>query len=327
MRIAVTTTKLHQDALAMLRASGAELRILPQEETAEATEAALRAFDPHGLISRSVRLTGAAIEAAASLRVIAKTGVGVDNIDLEAATRRGIPVLSNTGANARSVAEHALGLMLALARNTHRHDAAMRAGRWSRSDFPAFELRGRHLGLVGFGHSAQHLAAMATALGMTVSTYAPRFRHGAPTLPVEGATSFADLLRRADIVSLHCPLTDQTRGMMDKAAFATMPRGGWLVNVSRGAVVDEAALLDALGSGQLGRAALDVHASEPMPQTHPLFAMDTVVLTPHVAGATRESMARAHVAAASNLLAMLEGRVPKGATVVNPTYTEAALER
>jgi D-3-phosphoglycerate dehydrogenase len=316
-RIVITTTRFEAAAGAMLAAAGARLRTIDQQVSPEAVAALLRECDPHAVISRSVALTAAAIAAAPSLRVIAKTGVGVDNIDIAAATTRGIPVLSNVGGNAVSVAEHALALMLALARNIPRHDAAMRAGRWSRFHVQGQELRGKRLGLVGFGNSARHLAGIATAIGMAVRVYAPRYRQGGPPPGMRLAESLMALLAEADIVSLHCPLTDETRGMIDGAALAAMPRGAWIINVARGAVIVEDALVAALRSQHLGGAGLDVHVQEPMPPTHALFAMDNVVLTPHVAGSTVQATGRAHVQVARNVLACLQGLPVDPGMVVN----------
>jgi D-3-phosphoglycerate dehydrogenase / 2-oxoglutarate reductase len=322
MRVVVTTNRFDPAAQTLLAEEGVEIRTIGQQASSEAVVSLLAGFDPHGLISRGVVLTEAVIAAAPSLRVIAKTGVGVDNIDVDAATRRGIPVLSNVGVNAESVAEHALALTFALARNIARHDALMRAGIWSRFHFRAYELRGKQLGLIGFGHSAQRLAEMAEGLGMAVCVHAPRYRQGAPSGNVRAMSSLAALLERSDIVSLHCPLTDETRGMIDGSAISGMRKGAWLINVSRGAVVDEGALLDGLRSGQLGGAALDVHAHEPMPAEHPLFALNNVVLTPHVAGSTIQSTVRAHVTVARNVLAVLNGKPFDTRTIVNPGAVE-----
>lgn len=327
MRILVTTKNFHASGHQVLAEHGAEVRIMDQFESTEALEKVSAEFDPHGIISRTIPLTARAIDAAPSLRVIAKTGVGYDNIDLAAATRRRIPVLISFQANAASVAEHALGLMFALARNIARHDASIRAGEWSRFFFKAHELNGKRLGLVGFGQSAQHLMRMALGIGMEVSVFAPRYRYEKPPPNVAVATSLHGLLADSDIVSLHCPLTADTRGMIDAAAVAAMRRGAWLVNTARGPIVDEAALIEGLRTGQIGSAALDTYTIEPIARDHPLCAMGNVVLTPHVAGTTLQAAARAHPVAANNIFDVLEGRPLNMRAVVNPEVLPSAPDR
>jgi D-3-phosphoglycerate dehydrogenase len=280
-------------------------------------------FNPDAALSRLFPLRAGAIDAAPALRIIAKHGTGVDNVDLEAASRRNIPVMFSLGANSRSVAEHAFGLMFALARNTAYHDRHLRAGQWTRFMRPAHELFGKRLGIVGFGTSGRYLAEMAHGVGMQVSSYSPRYRYGAVPDWVRQAPGLHDLLAQSDIVSLNCTLNAQTRGLMNAAAFAAMPRGTWLINVARGAVVDEPAMLDALGSGQLGGAALDCHASEPIAPDHPILAMDNVVLTPHVAGSTLQSARRTGNTAVDNIFKFFDGEPLDPRMVANPAVLTA----
>lgn len=324
MRIVVTTTKLHPAGLDVLRAGGAELRFMDQGESAEALAALFAAFDPHGVISRTIPIGDATMAAAPSLRAIAKTGVGFDNVDVAAATRRGIPVMFSFGANARSVAEHALALMFALARNVARHDALIRAGHWSRFDFPAHELGGKRLGIVGYGQSGQHLTRLARGLDMEVTVFAPRFRYERPPEGAAIAPALADLLAAVDIVSLHCPLTPETHHMIDAAALALMRPGAWVVNTARGPVVDQAALVAALRSGHIGGAALDTYEVEPIDAANPLLGLPNTVLTPHAAGTTLQSAARTHPTAARNLLNALAGKLPDPRALANPEVAAAA---
>jgi D-3-phosphoglycerate dehydrogenase / 2-oxoglutarate reductase len=193
----------------------------------------------------------------------------------------------------------------------------MRAGEWSRFHFKAHELRGKKLGLVGFGGSAQILASLVRPLEMPVGVYSPRYRGGDENAGIEACSSLDELLPRVDILSLHCPLNVETRKMINASSIARMRKGAWIINTSRGGLIDEAAMIDALRSGQLGGAALDVHESEPMPQIHPLFAMKNVVLTPHVSGASIQSTARAHAQAARNVLAALDGKDIDPRMIVN----------
>ena len=317
MRVVITTKKFHESGHKVFEQRNAEVRILDQFESPEALEDLFGEFNPDGMISSIVTVTARAIEAAPALRVIAKTGVGVDNIDVAAATRRRIPVMISFGANALSVAEHALGLMFALARNTVRHDAQLRAGVWSPFAFKAHELRGKRLGLVGFGQSAQHLTRLAEAIGMIVSVFAPRFRFEVPPATVKIAASLSDLLASTDIVSLHCPLNAETKGMIDAAAIATMTPGAWIVNTARGAIIDERALVEGLRSGHLGGAALDAFAAEPLGRDNPILTFENVVLTSHIAGGTVQAANRAHPMAANNVLDVLEGRTINLRAVMN----------
>lgn len=238
----------------------------------------------------------ALLERATRLRALGRAGVGLDNIDVDAATRRGIAVLNAPGSNAVSVAELAFGLLLALVRRLPEAIASMRAGHWDRSRLGGTELRGRTMGIVGLGRIGSEMARRAHAFGMPVVAYDPyvadaRFAE----LGVERVPSLAALLERADVVTLHVPLTAETRGMIGAAELARMRPSAVLLNLARGEVVDEAALLDALKRGRLAGAALDVFAQEPLPPDHPLRRAPNVVLTPHLGASTAEAQRRVAV--------------------------------
>ena len=249
-------------------------------------------------------VTAEAIAAAPKLRLIQKLGTGVNTIALEAAQARGVAVCNMPGANSRAVAEMALALMFAVLRRTVSLDAEVRAGRWQPD--PALldncgEIAGRTVGLVGFGQSASRLAVILEAMGATV-VYTARSRHeeaGFEYLPLP------DLLARADIVSLHVPLDAQTRNLVDPFA---MKRGAVLINVARGGLVDEARLAEALDSGHLRGAGLDVFAEEPAGPQHPLLALRNVVVSPHVAWLTPETLARSLAIAADNIARLSAGQ-------------------
>lgn len=318
LRILVTTKHLHPDAHQLFAAAGATVRVIDQYEPAEALERAMAEWNPHGVIARTIAVTARAIAAAPALRVIAKTGSGFDNIDLATATHLGIPVVYSYGANSPAVAEMALGMMFALARNLARHDRRIRAGEWSRFAFAAYELRNQTLGIVGYGQSGQHLARIAQGIGMHVAVWAPRYRYEQPPESVRVAASLHELLGSVDIVSLHCPLNASSHGLIDRAAIAALRPGAWLINIARGPVIDEPALLEGLASGQIGAAGLDSHVTEPLPADHPLLGFDNVVLTPHVGGSTLQSTARMHPLAARNVLAVLTGGKVDPRGVANP---------
>ncbi len=272
--------------------------------------------DADAVIVRLFPIGAAEIESAPRLRVIAKHGAGVDNIDCDAASRRGIPVLYAAGANSNAVAEHALGMMLALLRRFEAASATVRAGRpWRREDFLGTELSGRTLGIVGLGRIGTLLAKKAAVgLDMNVIAHDPYVDRGDRPFPVTFRDTLGDLLASANIVSLHVPLTDETRGMVDAAALARMRPGSYLVNTSRGAVVDGKALAAALGDGRLAGAALDVFEQEPLPPDHPLATAPNTLFTPHVAGSTREAMDAVSRRIARAILAALDGRPPPGDT-------------
>ena len=245
----------------------------------------------HGLVVRSATKVGKELLAEApGLRVIGRAGVGVDNIDLTAATERGVAVLNAPAGNTVSAAELTLALMLAAVRRVPEADASMRVGAWDRSRFKGIELRGRTLGLVGAGRIGGEVAKRCRAFGMRVVAFDPYLTaERAEDLHVERVDDLEAVLERADVVSLHVPLTDATRGMIDAAALARMKEGAFLVNVARGGVVDEPALADALQAGKLAGAALDVFANEPLEEDSPLRSAPNLVLTPHLGASTSEA--------------------------------------
>src|SRR4029077_12548775 len=216
--------------------------------------------------------------------VVGRAGVGVDNIDVEAATHRGVLVMNTPGGNAVSVAEHTLALMLALARSVPQANAAIQAGRWEKSS-SGTELRGKTIGLVGLGRVGTEVARRARGLEMKVLAHDPYVTPAAAReVEVELAT-LDELLKRADVISLHTSLSAATEKMFGAAAFAKMKRGARLVNCARGELIDEAALAEALKSGQLAAAAVDTFAEEP-PKNSPLIGLANLIATPHIAGST-----------------------------------------
>ena len=243
-----------------------------------------------GLIVRSAtKVRGDLLASAPALRVIGRAGVGVDNIDLDAATERGIAVLNAPAGNTVSAAELTMALILSMVRRLAEADASVRSGEWFRSRFRGAELRGRTLGLVGAGRIGVVVAERCRAFGMHIIAYDPYLTDArAAEIQVERAELEA-VLGGADVVSLHVPLTDSTRGMIGAEALRRMKSGAFLVNVARGGVVDEAALAQALHDGRLAGAALDVYAIEPLEGDSPLREAPNVVLTPHLGGSTTEA--------------------------------------
>jgi len=262
--------------------------------------------DFEALVVRSAtKVTADVIARGDKLRVIGRAGVGVDNVDVEAATRRGIVVANAPESNVVSAAEHTVGLLVALARNIPQAHGALVDGRWERSKWGGVELADKTLGVLGFGRIGRQVARRALGLQMRVVAYDPfvaaeRFRE----LGVEQA-SFDDVLARADFLTLHLPLNDDTRGSLDASAFAKMRHGARVINAARGELVDEAALVEALESGQVAGAAIDVFVQEPY--SGPLLQAPNVVLTPHLAASTDEAQDRAGVIVAEQVAAALDG--------------------
>jgi D-3-phosphoglycerate dehydrogenase / 2-oxoglutarate reductase len=247
----------------------------------------------HALIVRSeTRVTSSLMARAPKLRVVARAGTGVDTIDVPAATRRGIAVMNTPGANTVSAGEHALGLLLALVRRIPDAAAAMKAGQWDRKRFEGTELRGKTIGVIGLGRIGAHVAQLARAFGMQVVGHDPY-------LPPERAAelhvrllSIDQLLRTADVVTLHVALTDQTHHLIDADRLKVMKPTAVLINTARGELVDEAALSEAIKEKRLGGAAIDVFATEPLPADSALRSLDRVILTPHLAASTAEAQER-----------------------------------
>ncbi len=275
-------------------------------------EAALEEIDRYdAVIVRTAALDADVIERAERLRVIAKHGSGLDNVDVAAASRRGIVVCNTPGANAQSVAEHAIALLFGVRRHLHTADEHVRSGGWERSEFTGHELAGDALGLLGFGAIAERTAALARGIGMAVLAFDPyldddRFPEG-----VERVETVSNLFDRSDAVSVHVPLTDGTRGSVSTDELAALGENGVLINTARGAIVEETALVEAIEDGTLAGAGLDTFASEPPGEDHPLYDRDEVLLTPHVGGVTEQALVRMSRRAAANVRTVYEGGLPE----------------
>ncbi len=259
------------------------------------------------IVRSATRLDAEVIEAATRLRVIGRAGVGVDNIDLQAASRQGVVVVNAPTSTVVSAAEHTVGLIFALMRNIPRADASMRRGEWDRKSFLGAELAGSRIAILGFGRIGQIVGERARSLGMQVTAYDPfvssaRFEDAG----VERAQAIPDAVAEADIVTLHLPLTDDTREVIDADLLAALQPGTRIINAARGPLVDLDAVHAALETGQLGGFACDVYPVEP-PPSHPLFQHERVVLTPHIAASTREAQDRAGIDVAHQVAAALAG--------------------
>lgn len=306
MRIVVTE---FMDADAVARLAAAHDTHYAQDLVDRPAELAVAAADADALIVRNrTQVRGALLDACRRLRVVGRLGVGLDNIDVPACAARGIEVVPATGANALAVAEYVIATAMALLRGAYASSADVADGRWPRAALSAGrEIAGKTLGLVGFGDIGRTTARLATALGMRI------VGHDTVLPPADAAWREAraeplaldELVARADVVSLHVPLTAATRGLIGASRIAAMRPGAVLVNTSRGGIVDETALAAALRSGHLGGAALDVFEHEPLPAGSPLAGAPRLLLTPHIAGLTLESNMRVSTMIADRVLAFL----------------------
>jgi D-3-phosphoglycerate dehydrogenase / 2-oxoglutarate reductase len=258
---------------------------------------------PVAIIVRYGKINARIMDAAENLQVISKHGSGIDVIDQAAAAERGIAVRAAVGANAAAVSEHAWALILACAKSVPALDARMRAGHWDKSTHKSVELDGRTLGLVGLGAIGRRVAAAGIAFGMNVIAFDPYAKdapHGVTLVSLDA------LYAQSDVVSLHCPLTAENRQMLNRDTLAQFRRGAILVNTARGGLIDEAALADALASGQLRAAGLDSFDIEPMTVPHPFQQIPNAILTPHIGGVSDAAYVNMGRGAAANVLAVLE---------------------
>lgn len=278
-------------------------------------ELAKIAGDADGMIVRSaVQVTAKVLANPGKLKVVARAGVGVDNIDLDAATDKGILVMNSADASTISTAEHAFALLISLARQIGPAYKTMSEGGWDRSKFMGRQLSGKTLGVVGFGRIGRTVAERALAFGMNVVAYDPVFNQ--PTAldgKVRVFQQFKDILPHADMLTFHVPLTDQTRGMLGAETFPLCKKGVMVVNASRGGVVDEDSLIAAIDAGQCGGAALDVYTTEPPAKDSPLRKHPKILLTPHLGASTKEAQKAVAVAAAEQLMTFLRGQGIVGA--------------
>ncbi len=282
----------------------------------------LRDKKTDGLLVRMGKITREVIQASPNLRVIAKHGTGVDNIDVGAATELRIPVLVTPFANYESVAEHVLGLMLALAKDIPRLDGRIREGHWDKPHYRGVELYQKTLGLIGFGRIGRRVKELVAPFHMKVLIYDPFLESDHTPSEVKRVGKLEELLKSADIISLHCPLTNETRNSIGWNEFKMMKKTAWLINTARGEVVNEEALIDALKQGEIVAAGIDTFTREPPEDIQALCNAGKTVLTPHIAGITEESFERLGIEAVENILTVLEGKMPTRECVVNEEVLE-----
>lgn len=315
--ILLTGPQLTPEAMAYAASHG--VRVVPTVPYTPADEltAIIAAEQPDAIIVRQGNLTRAMIDASRNLRIIAKHGVGYDTIDIAAAAERSIPVTIALGANAQSVAEHAFALMFSVARQTALLDARMRQGHWDKATSVGIELSGKTLGLVGLGSIGRILMELVAPLRMTVKVYDPYLK-ALPDLPnVHQEHDFDALVAQSDIISLHCPLTDQNRNLFSQAQFDRMRPDSILINTARGELIDTDALVQALSTRKIAGAGLDTFNPEPPPADSPLWSLPTLVATPHVGANTAQARDRVGLLAVQQIVDFCNGIAPDPRAVVN----------
>lgn len=303
------------------------LRVITMAPYAAPDETATRiaAEQVDAIIVRMGKLTEAAIAASSRLKVIVKHGVGVDGIDVGAATRRGIPVLIAAGANAQSVAEHALALMFSVSRSVPYLDSRIRHGYWDKAASTGTELFGRTLGIIGLGTIGCILLSLVQPLQMQLLGFDPQIPPSTK-LDIPGLTRVDDLetlLRQSDYVSLHCPLTPTTRGMIGASQLALMKRDAILINTARGELIDMTALTVALSERTIGGAGLDTLSPEPPPAESAMWSLDNLVVTPHIGANTHAAAARVGIMAMQHVIDVLDGKPIEPRFTINPSVRDA----
>ena len=299
--ILVTAHDLAPQALALL--GDYEIVFAGKTPSEDDVVALCRQHDPVAIIVRYSKVGAAAMDAAPNLKVISKHGSGTDTIDKVAAKARGIEVVAAVGANAAAVAEQAMALLLAAAKSVVALNERMHAGHWDKATHKSIELEGRNIGVIGLGAIGLRFAHMADAMGMRVLGFDPY----AKDLPAYvQRVDLETLWREADAISLHCPLTSDNANMLNARTLQACKPGVLIVNTARGGLIDEAALLEGVRSGQVGHAALDSFAVEPMTSPHPFQGQAGFTLSPHVGGVTADAYVKMGVAAAGNAIAVLQ---------------------
>ncbi len=317
--VLVTAVTLAPEAVTLLEQAGLTPVFTDAYPDEAALLAAIRQHRPVALLHRQGFINSAVLDAAApALRVLARHGAGIDGIDVDAARQRNLTVIRAAGANAPAVAEHSMALLLALLKDLPSIAAGMRDGRWEKTSRVTRDIDGLTLGIVGYGAIGSRVARLATAFGARILAYDPYLPGDTLPGPGERCAELAAMLPRCEALSLHCPLNQETRGMIDAAALAALPPGAVVVNAARGGIVDEAALLAALASGRIAAAGIDVFETEPLPAESGLRSHPRVIATPHVAASSRLGGIAMATGAAEGIVAALAGRPPAlpGAVVV-----------
>jgi D-3-phosphoglycerate dehydrogenase len=317
-KILITAPTLADKAMTLLHSLGATVFTVSDGSQDRVIYEIAKREQVDAIIVRIGEIDAKVIDASENLRVLSKNGIGVDNVDLGHATQKGIPVVNGRDSNSQSVAEHALGMIIAQLKDFRRLDASVRAGNWEKASYYGTELAGKHVGLIGFGGNGRALARLLIPFGVRISAYDPYLDDTGFFDGVDRAGNVDDFLPDIDVLSIHCPRTAETNGMIDNARFRKMKPTAHLINCARGGIVDEDALVKALEDGEIAGAAVDVFDIEAPPTDHPLWQFSNVILSPHIAGVTHESFERMGVMAVKNAYKILDGEPIDPRCVVNP---------
>lgn len=320
--VLITTAFLHpgDEIDRLLQAEGLSTRHEPDLAALPAPERRELLSGVRAIIAGTMPLTAEDLGSADRLKIVVRTGVGYDSVDVATASGRGVPVCITAGANRNAVAEHVFALMLALARRVPENIGNLAAGTWQQ--LTGRELRGATLGILGLGSIGKAVAGVAAGFGMDVIAYDPYFDEAFAAAHGVRRGELDEVLAEADFVTLHLFLDETTRNLIDAERLRTMKSDAVLINTARGGIVDEDALVEGVRSGEIGGAALDVFATEPLPQDSPLLHTPGILATTHVGGATREARGESGRMAAENVIEVLRGGAPQ--YVVNPDYAEVS---
>lgn len=304
--VIMTSPQLALPAVELLERAGCAIHYMAPFPSADAVTELTRAIQADAILTRQGPVNAAAMAASARLKVVARHGVGIDDVDLVAASERGIVVARAPGSNTQAVAEHTLAMILALSKDLHTLSASLAVGGWRGGATKVRDIAGMRLGILGYGAIGQVVARLALAFGMQVRVFGGSGDiAGQPG--VIRMESLDALLAASDALTVHCPLTPQTLDLIDAAALARLPKGAIVVNTARGGIVNEAALVAAIDSGHIAGAALDVFAQEPPANDHPLRHHPKIICTPHVSGVTDGALINMGVMAAECIAAVLTG--------------------
>ncbi|MEJ7747081.1 MAG: phosphoglycerate dehydrogenase [Luteimonas sp.] len=316
---------IHQDGLDLFQEAGWEVEVSDPIKDPAALAKALDGVDVL-LVRSSTLVTADAIKDARQLKVVGRAGAGVDTIDVDAATERGIAVMNAPDGNTLAAAEHAISLLFALARHIPRADAGMKAGEWPKAGLTGFELEGKKLGVIGLGRIGSTVARKAQGIGMDVAAFDPFLPASAAGKGSVPLKSLDDLLAKADIVTLHIPRTKETTNLLSEEKMRLMKKGAYVINAARGGLVDEDALLRLLDEGHLAGAALDTFVTEPLQSDSPLRAHPKLILTPHLGASTSEAQQAVSTILARQIIDFINTGAVAGCVNLPPLTAEAARE-
>ncbi|WLS11110.1 hydroxyacid dehydrogenase (plasmid) [Shinella sumterensis] len=322
-RILVSHNKIAEKAIRLLNQHDIDVFFSPPYDPSDVVAKRAAELEIDGLMVRQGRINAEVIAASPKLKVIAKHGVGVDNVDIAAAAKLGIPVLRAMGSNSRAVAEHTIALALSLIKEVLPLDRAVKRGEWPKPTFTGKDVLGATIGLIGYGGIGRETARMAEALSMEVVVHDPFAPEAAEA---DGFVSIGDIdamLPSVDVLSIHCPLTATTRNLIDARRLGLMKKSAVLVNTARGGIINEADLARALAGGTIAGAALDSFATEPPPADSPLWTLETLIATPHIGGVTYGSADAMAVIAARHIISILDGNPPDQRSIATPTELSA----